>query len=272
MNRIQRQAIAEHTVRCLQQQSYPLPNGSQVDLRQALHHCLTGTRYYAPDTEFAPLQPIADAPCTITLSNETSLQAAQRMAAQGPVLLLNFASAKHPGGGFLRGTEAQEESLARASGLYSSLQQCPQYYQLNRAQATELYTDAMIYSPQVPVFRLDNADFLPQPYQVSMLTVPAVKAVSIRAHHPERIADIGPTMQQRMDKLLHCCADLGYQRLILGAWGCGVFQNDPVLVAQQFQTLLNGKYQRSFSQVHFAVLDHSSTQTIYNTFNQYLQA
>jgi len=69
---------------------------------------------------------------------------------------LNFASAKNPGGGFLGGGSAQEESLARSSGLFPCINQMQQMYETNRAYRSCLYTDHMIYSPRVPVFRDDE--------------------------------------------------------------------------------------------------------------------
>lgn len=81
------------------------------------------------------------------------------------VLCLNFASAKKPGGGFLKGSQAQEESLARASGLYSCLLQAPTYYKANRSSNRRgIYEDLIIYSPEVPVFRDDNDALIRAPW------------------------------------------------------------------------------------------------------------
>ena len=67
--------------------------------------------------------------------------------------MLNFASARNPGGGFLRGAKAQEEDLCRCSGLYETLLECPTYYSVNRHQKSMMYTDHIIYSPKVVFFR-----------------------------------------------------------------------------------------------------------------------
>src|SRR4029077_4484905 len=102
----------------------------------------------------------------IRATNGTTLAAARQLHEQyGPerIALLNFASARNPGGGFLSGSQAQEESLARASGLYASLSRMTDYYGANRRSKSALYTDHMVYSPLVPVFRDDDDRLLDEP-------------------------------------------------------------------------------------------------------------
>ena len=96
------------------------------------------------------------------------------------VLCLNFASAKNPGGGFLNGSQAQEESLARATGLYPCISQMTQLYEKNRYYGSCLYLNDMIYSPQVPVIRDDNDELLNKIFLISILTAPAVNAGAVR--------------------------------------------------------------------------------------------
>src|SRR5262249_34690905 len=191
--------------------------------------------------------------------NESALHAARRLLSEGEsrVLALNFASARHPGGGFLKGSQAQEESLARASGLYACLTRHRAYYEANERCGSCLYTDHMIYSPDVPVFRDDDDVLLEEPYPLSFITAPAVNAGIVRHREEGRIE---PVMRERVEKLLALALEHGHENVVLGAWGCGVFRNNPEQVAGWFAEHLTGggAYRSAFRRVVFAVLDRTA--------------
>jgi uncharacterized protein (TIGR02452 family) len=206
------------------------------------------------------------------LANETTLQGAARLTETGQygrIGVLNFASAKNPGGGFLGGAKAQEESLARSSGLYHSLLRCPDYYTFHRKLDTCLYSDWMIFSPDCPVLRTDRGDWLETPFVVSFITSPAPNAGAIQANEPHNLPKIPAVLRERMGKLLALAVHHGCDALVLGAWGCGVFRNDPQLVASSFWEYLRPQapFWGYFKKVRFSVLDTSKTQAIYNAFS-----
>lgn len=202
---------------------------------------------------------------TVRVTNQTSLAAAQALSQlktvdgdAGSVAVLNFASARNPGGGFIKGSIAQEEALAICSGLYKCLTApvAKPYYTCHREIKDPLYSDHIIYSPEVPVFRHDTTyKLLDEPYQVSFITSPAVNAGNARGRSvPERV--IEDTMARRIHRALNLAAEFGHKRLVLGAWGCGVFKNDPHSVAAQFRTALTKEFRDSFTHVTFAILDN----------------
>jgi len=181
---------------------------------------------------------------------------------------LNFASAKNPGGGFLRGTQAQEESLARSSGLYKSLLKCPEYYDFNRSNRSLLYSDRMIYSPGCPVFKKDDGTLLSTSYIVDFITSPAPNAGEIEKKQSQDKGKISEVLYVRGAKLLSLAAYHQCDALVLGAWGCGVFRNDPAIVAQMFADLLlaNGQFSGRFKSVLFSVLDTRGERKIFREF------
>lgn len=200
--------------------------------------------------------------------NETTLEATRRLWQEGErVLALNFASAKNPGGGFLSGSQAQEESLARASGIYICLTGWEQMYVANRQCGTCLYTDHMIYSPDVPVFRDSEDRLLESPYRISFVTAPAVNAGAVRRNEPENVGLIESAMKSRIEMVLSVAMLARYDTLVLGAWGCGVFGNAPDNVARWFAGhLIDGVFSSVFKRVVFAVLDHSADRSTIHPF------
>ena len=178
------------------------------------------------------------------------------MAATGRVAGLNFASATSPGGGFLSGARAQEECIARSSGLYACLEH-REMYARHRAVLDATYSDYVIYSPDVPVFRSDDGHLLEEPWSMSVLTCPAVNGVGISKYAPERATEIPQVMRERTRKVLAVAAGHGQRRLILGAWGCGAFGRDREMMAGLFAEALAEHGGGVFDEVVFAVTDWS---------------
>ncbi len=281
-NRKTRGQIARQTVDILEDGEYSLLVRTNVSIADSLTRAREGTTLYSPDCfaeVFAKLDATRGRFATeFQVENSTTLSAARRLVnADGSLdpFCLNFASAKNPGGGFLNGSQAQEESLARASGLYACINPISGYYETNRSCGTSLYTHNMIYSPKVPVFRDDNDELLPTPYLASFVTAPAVNAGAIRQNEPKRISLIESTMLERIERVLAVALLHGHDTLVLGAWGCGVFKNDPADVARWFQRQLieNERFHGAFRNVVFAALDRSDSQGVFRAFaNQFASA
>ena len=169
--------------------------------------------------------------------------------------MLNFASAKHPGGGFLNGSLAQEESLALCSGLYAcqtARHVHGPFYGHHAALKTPIYSHRVIFSPNVPVIRDDASLQLIAPYHVAVLTCAAVNAGVCAARG---IADavVSEMMSARIRYVLAVAASRQQRHLVLGAFGCGVFRNDPHDVARIFAAALRHDFPGSFQSVTFAV-------------------
>lgn len=210
----------------------------------------------------------------IEVTGETTLGAASRLTvAEGreDVVCLNFASAKNPGGGFLGGSQAQEESLARATGLYPCIAQMDEMYEYNRKQRSGRYSNYMIYSPDVPVIRDDEDRLLDQYYVSSFITAPAVNAGVVKERGEADDLQIESVMKERIRYILDVAATNGHRTIVLGAYGCGVFRNEPAVVAKYFHDVLVGEgFKDSFERIVFAVYDRSSGQRTLKAFQRCL--
>ncbi len=197
------------------------------------------------------------------MRNESTFAAARRLMLAGhrDLLCLNFASAKNPGGGFLGGSEAQEESLAKSSGLYPCIVQMADMYEANRSFGSCIYRDDMIHSPGVPVFRDDDYNLLDAPFLTSIVTAPAVNRGAVARNEPGRLEEADAVMAARVGKMLALARHHCHRTLVLGAWGCGVFGNQPSDMARWFADHLlgDGAYRDVFANVCFAVLDTRNT-------------
>ncbi|GAA1006235.1 TIGR02452 family protein [Streptomyces thermogriseus] len=257
--------VAACNARIVEEGFYRLADGRRVEVREPLAAARSGTVSYSPDAlrklaaeQFPPAHRTV-----FEVTAESSLQAARRLhlAGAGHIAVLNFASARNPGGGYLGGARAQEEDLCRTSLLHPCLLEAPDYYAAHRASPDLLYSHRVIWSPAVPVHRDDRGELLPEPYPVSFLTCPAPNAGEVLRRDAGAGGKIARTLRERAGLILAVAARHRVRELVLGAWGCGVFRNDPEHVADAFHAHLaadSGAYRNVFAKVVFAVRDRTS--------------
>jgi len=270
--------IARQTIEALEAGQYAVANGDIVAFAPLLNKCVTTTKCYSPETlstlrDLILAQPVKYGRTVFEVVNEATLTGCERLLGMDPdlrITVLNFASAKNPGGGFMGGARAQEESLARSSGLYKSLLRCSDYYAFHRRQKSLLYSDRMIFSPACPVLRDDQGEWLSQPYTVNFITSAAPNAGAIASNDPREATKIPEVFRERVGKVLALAADHDCDTLLLGAWGCGAFRNDPKLVARLFWEYLNpnGVFWGRFPRVVFSVLDKHESLGNYHAFTE----
>jgi uncharacterized protein (TIGR02452 family) len=280
MKRSERQQLAQETVLILRQGFYTTASGERVEVHESLEACLRETQYHTPAAAARLAQRLeATTPPErepwIEVVNETTLRGIAVLHAEGAphVGALNFASAKNPGGGFLNGSEAQEESLARSSALYASQQQVPSFYEEHRRSSSLLYSDAVIVSPWCPILRDDDGSLRGRLLPATFLTCAAPNAGAMRDHRADQRDAIGETLGRRIGCVLGAALNAGIDSLVLGAWGCGVFRNDPAQVAQHFADwLVRRRVARHFRRVRFSILDRSADEAMVEAFRTALQA
>lgn len=198
------------------------------------------------------------------VSRRRSFEAAVEIRKRHPkarIAVLNFASAVNPGGGVKRGSSAQEECLCRCSTLYPALNQQRMwdgYYSPHRAAGDPLYTDACIYTPGVVICKSDEdipKRLCPEDFvTVDVITCAAPDLRPAGDGTPIRVAwdELYHLLLDRARHILSVAAANGVDALVLGAFGCGVFRNDPETVADAFFTALE-EYRHRFELIEFAV-------------------
>ena len=198
-----------------------------------------------------------------------SFSAARKLADEGKecILVLNFANASHPGGGVRNGATAQEEDLCRKSSLLFSLEsmQARRFYNYNWKQVGNLGTDAVIITPRVEIIRDDENNLLEESVVVAVMTCAA----------PDIREGLGNMTQEeyealvynRIMRMLIVAASRGYNNLVLGAWGCGVFGNDPKVMSDLFKKAAR-ETDGLFETMEFAIIRNDEKPENYNEFSR----
>lgn len=231
---------------------YLRETGEKVDWARFVQAACAAKRSIPPAAELPCAEPVRFPETLVRVANETTLAAARPLVDAGQrVLALNFANGVAPGGGFRSGARAQEEMLCRSSGLFQTLAGDPMYL-AHRECSDRAFSDWAILSPGVPVFRdAAGAATLAQPWLLDFISCAA--PVASAAGQP-RSAEL---LQQRIHRVLSIARACAYTTLVLGAWGCGAFGNDPARTARDFRLALETEFDGAFSQLIFAVTDWS---------------
>lgn len=225
-------------------------------------------------------EPAAD-PCRIDCVKQDSYVAAIEMMRERPnagdqskpVLVLNFANPVNIGGGVYKGARAQEEDLCRRSSLLRSLEtpHSLRYYSYNRKLHTHMGSDAMIFSPEVEIFRDEQGELMNETCIVAVLTC-AAPMISYGLEGMSE-AEYREMFYNRIVGVLKCAAYFGYEDLVLGAWGCGAFENDAAVVSDLFDRALKElnwdglKISDLFRRIVFAVRSKGEDSYNYIEFN-----
>lgn len=273
-----RKAVARETMKIMEQ-GYYIYGGERIWIKDQMELSVSRSILITPEQGHALLEQYekkcpefpasipAENSHNVRVENTSTVDAILKLTEEGKtdIGVLNFASAKNPGGGFLNGAMAQEESLAASGTLYQTLIAHEEYYRTNRAQSSMMYTDHAIYSPDVTFFRDGSFCLISSPVTASVLTLPAVNMgqVLLKGEDP-RLAE--QVMRRRMKLALAIFASQGAKHLILGAYGCGVFRNNPEKIAAWWKELLDEGMGAYFDSIFHAVLDRSRGQCCLNAF------
>ncbi len=207
---------------------------------------------------------------TITVSGDRSYQAAMKLHKENPeakIAVMNFANAFHAGGGVVNGAGAQEECLCRTSTLYPLLYRRTlrdTFYKHHHDLNTPKATDSLVYTEGVIICKTDTdlPERMPKEDWV-MVDVITIAAPDLRKRsniHFDLVnggaimnnAELFGYHVKRAIHMLTCAAAKGANILVLGAFGCGAFENDPEVVARAYKMALQ-EFPKVFDKIEFAV-------------------
>ena len=211
---------------------------------------------------------IYEDPAKVVVSKKRTYEAAAGYKGQHGAVH-NFASASNPGGGVVNGASAQEECLCRCSGLYFNLNTRAMwdgFYQPHRDAHDPIHNDDIIYTPGVTVFKTDTAmpELMPESdwYDVDVITCAAPNLRNQPSNKYNtgdgnkqtvmKDKDLLALHEKRLRRILEVALSEGCDTIILGAFGCGAFQNNPEVVAQANRNVIKD-YLHAFKNIEFAV-------------------
>ena len=260
---------------------------SNPDLAASVALAKKNTTVYLED-DYPAFDAAKAADTIVTVTGERSYQAAMRLrteSANAKIAVMNFANAFHPGGGVAKGSSAQEESLCRTSTLYPLLYRRTlrdsfyrHHYDLNTPKAS----DSLIYTEGVIICKSDEdlPKRLPKEewVTVDVITVAAPDLRSKSNQHAPLVgggtymndAELFGYHVKRAIHVLTCAAAKGADVLVLGAFGCGAFQNNPEVVARAYKIAL-AEFPKVFQKIVFAVYCPPGGSVNFDAFKRVLE-
>jgi uncharacterized protein (TIGR02452 family) len=191
----------------------------------------------------------------ISVENRDCIDVANDLVKTGKTCMLNMASYKHPGGGVKKGSMAQEEELARRSNLMWGLP----------IDAYPMKMTTVIYTNDVTFFKDSNYQIMPS-FECDVITIAAINLNGLNM--PE---DYEELMYDKICTMIFQAHMANCDNLVLSAFGCGVFKNDPTYVATLFKKALE-EYPGLFKNVSFAILnDRNSVGSNYEIFHNIMK-
>lgn len=250
-------------------------------LKQAIADSIANTKIFPADIK--PILRDSGREGIVTVTRHRTYEAAVKLHGEHPdkrIAVLNFASATNPGGGVAKGASAQEECLCRCSTLYPVLctpELRKRYYGPNHKK-DNLHDDTCIYTPGIVICKTDED--MPQrtdsfvPVDVISCAAPNLRPTPANMYNHEggivlRITNdkLYELHHRRAMHILHAAQSSGADMLVLGAFGCGAFMNDPYTVAAAYRDVMK-KYRQCFDLVEFAVYCSDKDTVNFTAFNK----
>lgn len=222
-----------------------------LEFGEALRSAAAGGRLWSEDEVAALAATASDgAAPRIEVADETTASAVARLG--GVLGVLVSASGTEPGGGLARSVAGQEEDLCATSGWWACARAIPAFHDAHRAAEPLCNSGVVASFPDVPFFAT-AAGALPAVIRATMVAAAAPDARGLTLSG-QAAMDLGPALTARVRGQLAVFRALGLRRLVLAAFGCGAYGNDPRDVALTYRAaLVDGGFGGAFDHVVFAI-------------------
>ncbi|MCR5748213.1 MAG: TIGR02452 family protein [Lachnospiraceae bacterium] len=247
--------------------------------QEKVKYSVETTEFYPEDIDILPDLKINAGdhfPRNVYVEDNDTVETALNVYNGKKMALLNFANAYHPGGGVLRGAIAQEEDLCRATSLYPVLnckENRSRFYDKHLMHRSAYGTSDILYSPGIIILKVKELDYELLPKE-EMIQVDVITCAAPQFNH--KLDDDAPDIVKerlrqahinRGKRIIECAVKNEVEVLILGAFGCGAFNNDPHIVASAYRELMLA-YSHYFDRVEFAIYCRENERTNYDVFRE----
>ena len=259
---------------------------SDPDLAASIKKAKKNTNVYYEE-DYPYIDDYGDRRMAVTVTGDRSFQAAMRLHRENPeakIAVMNFANAFHPGGGVTEGASAQEECLCRTSTLYPLLYRRTlrdSFYRYHQNLKSLNATDTLIYTEGVVICKTDEDLPKRMPKEdwvtVDVITIaaPDLRLIDDRFFEQSEDsyrmskAELFGYHVKRAIHMFTCAAANKADILVLGAFGCGAFRNDPTVVANAYKTAMS-VFPKVFDKIEFAVYCPPGRSENYDVFSRVL--
>jgi|GEM_PF-2966976 len=259
-------SMYNENIKAIMAGGYTNSKGVHVQLRDG-KYLYSQSQWFPPCAEI-PLIENKYSTTTCYVKSQDCLEMAQEYVLNGfKTVVLNFASPIEPGGGMAEVMGSQEEDICRRSELLDFMNdQLDKFFKNENGCFFPLNTPdkqgGLIHTSDVKVFRASRThtfNFLDEPFQVGILSSPAIVKPALQNTNDGFVDFTHDEIREQVKILirtqLKAAYENGYEALVLGAFGCGAFNNPPDAIAKIYHELINSEFKGAFKLIGFAILD-----------------
>lgn len=263
--------VFHNTVQIANTGFYITEKGNRVELPSS-ESMKRNTVFYSEQFSVGNV-PTLDSDTIVEVTERDCLKESVRLSKEGySPAVLNMASRQVAGGGVLKGSRAQEESIFRRTNLFQSLYSFVRFGDLYGVKKSERQYPmdpdfGGIYSPNVVYIRdseRNGCRLLENPEYVSVISVAAMNRPRLTSDG--LIVDsLVEGVKNKIRTVFRIALRHRHDSLVLGAWGCGAFCNPPRHMARLFHEVMREReFKNKFKKIVFAIIEDHNSRKAHN--------